>query len=119
MQLPDDKSVSATVAFADAKGNAAQVQGAPSWTVDPPDSVVTMAGAADGLSATFTPVGPLGSAQVSVSADADLGDGVTTITGLGTIEVIAGTAVTASINFGAPTDIAAAPAATPPASQPT
>ena len=119
MQLPDDKSVSATVAFTDAKGNAAQVQGAPSWTVDPPDSVVTMAVAADGLSATFTPVGPLGSAQVSVSADADLGDGVTTITGLGTIEVIAGTAVTASINFGAPTDIAAAPAATPPASQPT
>jgi hypothetical protein len=102
MQLPDDKTVSATVSFVDAKGNPAKVDGVPVWAVDNTDVVVVTA-ADDGMSATFTPATTLGTAQVSVSADADLGAGVTQIVGLGTIEVIAGQAVAAQINFGEPT----------------
>ena len=46
--------------------------------------------------------GAVGTAQISVTADADLGSGVVTLLGLGVIEVIAGQAVTATINFSEP-----------------
>jgi len=101
MQLPDDKSVTASLAYVDAKGNPALVEGAPVWTTDRPD-IVTVTPAADGMSAVIAPVGPLGSAQISVDADADLGAGVTNLTTLGQVDVIAGTAVAGSMNFGAP-----------------
>lgn len=101
MQLPDDKTVSATVSYVDAKGNPAQVQGAPAWASDN-EAVATVAASADGFSATITPVGPLGTAQISVTADADLGDGVVPVTALGTVEVIAGQAVSGNVNFGEP-----------------
>lgn len=101
MQLPDDKTVSATVAYVDAKGNAAQVQGAPVWASDN-EAVATVAASDDGMSAVVTPVGPLGSAQISVTADADLGDGVENVVALGTVEVIAGKAVAGNVNFGEP-----------------
>jgi hypothetical protein len=35
-------------------------------------------------------VGPVGTAQVQVSADADLGEGVKTVTGVADVEVVAG-----------------------------
>ena len=77
------------------------VEGAPVWSTDRPD-LVTVTAAADGMSAVIAPVGPLGSAQISVDADADLGAGVTTLTTLGSVEVIAGTAVAGVMNFGEP-----------------
>lgn len=101
MQLPDDKSVTALLSYTDAKGNPALVDGAPVWTTDRSD-IISITPAADGMLAVIAPVGPLGSAQVSVDADADLGAGVTSLVTLGTVEVIAGTAVAGSINFGAP-----------------
>jgi len=101
MFLPDDKSVTATLSYVDAKGNPALVEGAPVWSTDRPD-LVTVTAAADGMSAVIAPVGPLGSAQISVDADADLGAGVTTLTTLGSVEVIAGTAVAGVMNFGEP-----------------
>lgn len=100
MQLPDDKTVSATVSFIDAKGKPAKVDGAPVWASDN-EAVASVVAADDGMSAVIAP-NDLGTAQISVTADADLGAGVTTLTGLGTVEVVAGTAVTASINFGEP-----------------
>lgn len=100
MQLPDDKSVSATASFVDAKGNPAQVQGMPVWGTDRPD-LLSVVDNGDG-SATVSPVGPLGSGQVTCTGDADLGEGVTEVVLLGTVEVIAGTAVGGTINFGEP-----------------
>lgn len=101
MLLPDDKTVSATVSYVDAKGNPAQVQGAPVWASDN-EAVVTVAASDDGFSAVVTPAGPLGTAQISVTADADLGDGVESLVTLGSVEVIAGKAVAGAINFGEP-----------------
>lgn len=101
MLLPDDQSVSASVTFQDAKGNAARVDGVPVWAADPA-GIVELVVADDGMSAVVKPVGPLGSVQVSVTADADLGAGNVPLALLGTVEVIAGTAVAGSINFGAP-----------------
>jgi hypothetical protein len=101
MQLPDNKSVTATVSYTDVRGNPAVVQGAPVWASDNA-AVATVTAAADGMSAVIAAVGPLGSAQISVTADADLGEGVTEVIGLGTVEVIASEAVAAVINFGEP-----------------
>jgi len=100
MQLPDDKSVAATASFVDAKGNPAQVEGVPVWGTDRPD-LLAVTDNGDG-SATVAAVGPLGSGQVTCTADADLGAGVVPVVLLGTVEVIAGTAVGGVINFGEP-----------------
>jgi len=100
MQLPDDKTVVATVSFVDAKGKPAKVDGAPVWASDN-EAVATVVADATGLTAVVTPV-DIGTAQISVTADADLGAGVVELIGLGTVEVIGGQAATAVINFGEP-----------------
>lgn len=99
--LPDDKTMPATVSYQDAKGNAASVEGAPVWA-SANESVATVLPAADGLSAVISPVG-LGSTDITVTADADLGAGVVNIISTGTVEVVAGQAVTGVIEFGTPT----------------
>lgn len=98
--LADDEKVSASATFVDAAGNVAPVQGAPVWASSD-ESIVTVTDNGDGT-VTITSVGPLGTAQVSVTADADLGDGVTNIVGTADIEVVASQAVAASIGLGTP-----------------
>lgn len=109
--LTDLQQVGLTVAFADAAGNPATVDGTPVWSSSNP-AILTVTPSADGMSATAVTVGPLGQAQVSVTADADLGSGVTSITGVLDVTVQASQAVAAVVNAGAPTD------KTPPAPAP-
>jgi len=99
--LPDDKQVGVIIAYVDAKGNPAKVEGVPVWSSSDP-SIVAVVAAEDGMSATVTPVGPLGSAQIKVEADADLGEGVAPLITLGDVEVVAGTAVSGVLTFGSP-----------------
>lgn len=99
--LTDVQQVPLAVAFKDAAGNPAAVDGAPVWTSSDP-TIVTVTASADGLSATAVAVGPLGQAQVSAAADADLGSGVTTITGVLDITVQASEAVNALVTAGTP-----------------
>lgn len=87
--------------FTDAKGEPAPVQGVPVWHSSD-DTVIALTVAADGLSAVAT-AGKPGTAQVSVSADADLSDSVATITGTKDFEVQAGQAVSIDIPTGTPT----------------
>ena len=101
-QLQDDQQFSATVEFADAAGNPATVDGAPVWTSSD-EAVLSVVAGDDGLSVTAAAVGPLGTAQLQVSADADLGEGVVTIQGILDIDVVASQAVTATITPGEPT----------------
>lgn len=82
------------------KGNPAKVDGLPIWAVSDP-AVGTLAVAADGMSATFTSVAS-GSASVSVTVDADLGEGVRNIMGSLDIQVISDEAAIVTINAGAP-----------------
>jgi hypothetical protein len=90
----------ASVAFQDSLGNPAPVEGVPAWT-NSNESVLSMVVAADGLSAVVSAVGVPGSGQISVQADADLGEGVTTITGTLDIEVTPGDAINVVLNTGA------------------
>jgi hypothetical protein len=99
--LTDVQKVTLSVQPVDAAGNPAALDGAPVWTSTDP-SVLDVVASADGLSAVATAVGPLGTAQISVLADADLGAGVITITGVLDVQVMASQAVSFSITPAAP-----------------
>lgn len=101
--LTDVQMVTVDVAFADAEGNPADVEGAPVWASSD-ESVLTVTPSDDGFGADVSSVGPLGSAQVSVTADADLGEGTTEVIGLLDVEVVASAAVAATLTPGTPED---------------
>ena len=90
----------------DSKGRPAQVDGAPVWASSD-DTVLTVTPAADGMSADINTVAP-GTARATVQADADLGAGVVTITGVTEdIVVTLGTSTQASVmtlTLGTPVD---------------
>ncbi len=92
-----------TVQFLDKKGNVAAVDGTPAWTTDNAD-VVALVVAADGASVEVSAVGPVGSAAVTVTADADLGDGVVPVIGSEGFSVVAGDATVVAIGVGQPTE---------------
>lgn len=92
-----------SIAPVDMFGNAAQVDGAPVWASSD-EAIVTVVAAPDGLSVEVLTTGVVGSAQVSVTADADLGAGVTALTGLLDITVIAGAAVNLALAATAPVE---------------
>lgn len=102
MLLPIDKKlVGCTVSYVDRAGNAARVDGTPVWATDRPD-LLALTPSEDGMSCDIAPVGPLGSGQITVTADADLGEGVRELVTLGSIDCVAGDAVGGVINFPEP-----------------
>lgn len=100
LALQNDQQVTASIQPVDAKGNPAKVDGAPTWSSSS-DDVATVEAAADGLSATVVGV-DIGTCQINVKADADLGEGTTDLTGTLDVEVVAGSAVALSITTSAP-----------------
>lgn len=103
LNLTDSQEVILSIAPIDSRSNPAVVDGEPSWSSSDV-SVVTVTPAAGGLSASVVALGKIGSAQITVSADADLGSGVSPITGTLDITVISGLATSLSITAGAPTE---------------
>jgi hypothetical protein len=101
MKLTDVQKVVGSIAPRDAVGNPAPVDGIPVWASSD-TAIVMLTPAPDGMSAVVEAVGPLGTAQVSVSADADTGEGVATITAVADIEVLASQATAVGISFGVP-----------------
>lgn len=103
MVLKVSQALPLSVAFADAKGNPAQVEGKPAWALTD-ESLAILEVAEDGLSALLKPIGPLGSFKVQVSADGDLGEGVKSIVGELAIDLIAADAVSVVISAGEPVE---------------
>lgn len=102
MKITASQKFTASIQPVDAKGNPAEVQaGSVQW--EGPDTL-TITPSEDGLSAEIAAKGPLGSGQVSVSADADLGEGVTTIAGTLQVDVVAGQAVSLGVNTSDPVE---------------
>ena len=99
--LTDEQKVALSVVATTAAGNPAQVEGAPVWSISDP-TILTLAVDPAGFNAVATTNGPLGLCQVNVSADADLGTGVRTITALLDVEVVAAEAAALGITAGAP-----------------
>lgn len=103
IQLTDVQEARATIAPQDRAGNAAPVDGVPTWESSD-TSVLTVNPDSDGLSADVVTVGPLGKATVTVTADADLGEGKTSVTGTLDVEIIASEASSLNVSVGTPTD---------------
>lgn len=101
LKLTATQNCTLSVAITDKKGNPAPVEGTPTWGVDNPN-LLAITPAADGLSAVVSAVGPLGTALVSLQADADLGEGVTPIVGTLEVEIGAGSATVIEIQPGEP-----------------
>lgn len=97
-KLPSDRVAAGLVAFVDVKGNPAIVDGPPKWSSSD-ETVLSVVASEDGMSATITPVGPLGNAQVSVEADADLGEGTKPVISLVDVEVVGGQAVAGNVSL--------------------
>lgn len=95
-----DQKVNITVAYTDSQGNPATTEGVPVWGSS--DASVTVEAASDGLSAVATASGIVGTAQVNVTADADLGEGVKEIVGTLDIEIVGGEAVSVVLTPGTP-----------------
>ncbi len=93
--LRDDQKQRLSINPVDAKGKPALLDGVPTWAGSD-DTVVTVEAAPDGLSAMVTGVTP-GTARVVVTADADLGSGVTPLTGFVEYTITGGTAVALTI----------------------
>jgi hypothetical protein len=100
LTLTDSQQCPVSVAFTDKKGNPALVEGAPVWASSD-ENVAKVTAAADGMSAVIV-AGNIGTAQISVTADADLGAGVTSLASVLDLTVMAGAAVAANITTGAP-----------------
>ena len=100
MVLTDSQKVALSIQPVDKKGKPALVEGVPVW-MSSDVAIVDVQPLPDGLSA-FAVAQDLGHAQISVMADADLGEGTTLITGVLEIDVVAGQAVGLTINAGEP-----------------
>lgn len=89
--LPATHQVPVSVDFQDKSGQPARVDGIPQWSTDNSE-LLALAPAEDGMSCLVSAVGPLGEATVTLTADADRGEGVVPIYGSLEIEVTSGMA---------------------------
>jgi hypothetical protein len=79
--LTSQEFPSVTLTITNAAGQPAAVDGVPVWATSDA-TIVSVVAAADGMSAVVAAVAPGGPARITVTADADLGTGVQTITGV-------------------------------------
>jgi hypothetical protein len=100
--LRDTEFVIVTATFQDKKGNAAPVDGKPSWASSD-ETIVTVEPIAEdptGLTAKVTGQSKLGDFRVTCQGDADLGEGVVPVTIVGDGTLLASEASTGTIVFG-------------------
>jgi len=96
--LASGTQVSVQVAYVDAAGNPAAVDGEVTWGSSDGAAVQVAVDAADSTKATVQAVGPVGLVQVTATADADLGAGTRELTTVMDVDVVAGEAVAGTIS---------------------
>jgi hypothetical protein len=96
--LPVDKLINVQVAYVDAHGNPTTVDGAVDWTSSNNAVIEVQVDPQDSTMCRIVPTGDVGTAQVTASADADLGTGTRELVTLLDITVVAGEAVAGTIN---------------------
>lgn len=99
--MPVDTFITVQVSYVDKHGNPAVVDGDIVWECSN-DAVAQVTPASDSSQCIVTTIGDIGTAQVTATADADLGEGVRELTTLLDITVIAGEAVAGTINVVGP-----------------
>lgn len=100
--LTNEQKIKATLSPKTATGRPAQVDpnNKPSWSVISGDVVVEPSD--DGLSATIISPDAPGDSQILVEADADLGDGVETISDMIKVSVVGARAANLGLTLGTP-----------------
>jgi len=88
--ITNEEKVQVTLAPTTVAGNPATLDGAPTWTIIEGDATLEVA--ADGLSAFLVSGAADVNSKVEVSADADLGEGVVTLTDTIDLAVVAASA---------------------------
>lgn len=101
-KLNNEQKVTATLAPKTSKGKPVPVDGKPSWSVAAGD--VTLEAAEDGMSCTIISGDSPGVSQVVVEADADLGEGVVTISDVIEVTVEGALASNLGLTVGTPVD---------------
>jgi hypothetical protein len=95
--LPADMQVEVQVSYVDASGNPATVDGDVTWSSSDDTIVQVQVNSADSTLCEVIAPGPVGNAQVTATADADLGAGSTPIVCLMDVTVASGQAVSGTI----------------------
>jgi hypothetical protein len=103
MVITATQKFTASIDPRDAKGNPTVLDGAPTWASSAPE-VITVTPAEDGMSAEIVAAGPVGTGQISVTADARLGEEVVPVAAVLDVEVKPGEAVTLVVNTTAPVE---------------
>lgn len=95
--LPDDHAVKVKVSYVDAKGHPAQVDGPVEWQSSNETVANVTADQADPMLALVVPGANLGQVQITVTADVDLGEGVSELITTMDVTVVGGAAVAGQI----------------------
>ena len=103
LTITDTQTDTLTIQPQERRGNPASLDGAPTWTSSDP-AMLSVTPSADGMSAEVSAVGPLGTATVTVTADADLTEGRAELTGTLDVTIVAGTASQITMTPGTPTE---------------
>lgn len=98
--ITNEEKVEVTLAPTTAAGNPASLDGVPVWEVTEGDASVEVA--PDGLSAFLVSGAADVNSKISVTADADLGEGVVTISDVVDLAVVAASASALGIVVGTP-----------------
>lgn len=102
--ITDIQEFSASVTFTDVRGNPAEIDGSPIWSVSN-EELLGIETSNDEFTAYITALGPVGHAQVVVTADARIGEETSEIKGILDIDIVASEAVSATITPSEPTDM--------------
>ena len=89
--------VSVKVSYVDANDNEAEVDGDVRWSSSDDSIVTVIVDDSDSTQATVRATGSVGQAQVTAVADADLGEGIRPLTTPMDVEVVAGEAMSGTI----------------------
>lgn len=96
--LPSGMKTEVAVAYVDGHGNPATVDGDVTWASSNDTLVTVEVNSADSTRCMVTTAGPLGTSQVTATADADLGNGTRSLVTLLDFTVVAGEAVAGTIS---------------------
>ncbi len=102
--IKDNQKIKGKLNFVDAKGNPAKVEAGSVKVVSSDPDVATVTQNPDDESEFEAAGGKTGVVTLNYSADADLGEGVVTITGSDNGEVLAGNATNIGASFSDPVD---------------
>jgi hypothetical protein len=95
--MPIDYYIDLQVSYVDQGGNPAAVDGDVTWTSSDESIVLVSVDDSNSMKCRMTSLGKTGQVQISATADADLGSGVTELVTLMDVSIVAGEAVAGTI----------------------